>query len=110
MNANAMAEAVLDDLVKRVLQVAAPERVLLFGSAARGTFDGNSDLDILVVVPDGVHRGRTCEAIHRNLFGFPEPADVIVVTESDVEKYADSPYLVIKPALDEGVELYRRDG
>jgi len=110
MNTIAVAKSVLDDLVQRVLQVSAPVRILLFGSAARGTFDGNSDLDILVVVPDGEHRGRTCEAIHRNLFGFPEPADVVVATESDVEIYADSPYLVIGPALDEGVELYRRDG
>ncbi len=109
MTSNAVAETVLDELVQRVLKVSSPLRILLFGSAARGTFDGNSDLDVLVVVPDGIHRGKTCEAIHRNLFGFPEPADVVVVTESDVEKYADSPYLVIKPALDEGVELYRRD-
>lgn len=110
MNSTAVAESVFDDLVQRVLQVASPLRIVLFGSAARGTFDGNSDLDVLVVVQDGVHRGRTCEAIHRNLFGFPEPADVVVVTESDIDRYADSPYLVIKPALDEGIELYRRGG
>ena len=107
MSQIALADSVLDDLVHRVVQVSSPSRILLFGSAARGSFSQNSDLDTLVVVPDGVHRGRTCEAIHLNLFGFAEPADDVVVTESDTRKHADNPYLVIKPALDEGIELYR---
>ena len=58
-------------------------------------------------MPDGVHRGKTSEKIYRNLWGFGLATDVIVVTESDVERYRDDPFLVIKQALAEGRELYR---
>lgn len=110
MTQSTIGEPLLEELVDRVRQVVAPSKILLFGSAARGTHSKNSDLDILVVVADGVHRGQTCEAIHRNLFGFDEPADIIVATESDIRQHANNPFLVYKPALDEGIELYRRDG
>ena len=67
----------------------------------------DSDLDILVVMPDGSHRRRTGQAIYRALSGLGWPKDVVVVTESDIELYAEEPSLVIRPALQEGVELYR---
>ncbi|MBI2192730.1 MAG: nucleotidyltransferase domain-containing protein [Planctomycetes bacterium] len=44
---------VLKDLVRRILGVAHPVRTIPFGSAARGEMHENSDLDVLVVVPDG---------------------------------------------------------
>ncbi len=42
-------QAVLDEVIRRVVEVAQPEKIILFGSAARGRMRPHSDLDLLVV-------------------------------------------------------------
>ena len=100
-------EEKLRELSDRIAAAAHPLRIILFGSAARGEFGPDSDLDVLVVVPDGTHRGHTAEDIYRELWGFGFATDVVVVTEGDVGQHRQDPFLVIKSALDEGRELYR---
>ena len=96
---------VLDDIVRRVVEVAAPERIILFGSAARGEMGPHSDVDLLVVVEtDDTH--RLTGDIYGNLFGVGAPVDVIVVSPEHVERYRDTHALVIKPALREGRVIY----
>jgi predicted nucleotidyltransferase len=45
----------LDDIIRRIVEVAHPEKILLFGSAARGEMGPNSDVDLLVI-KSGAHR------------------------------------------------------
>lgn len=97
---------VLDEAVRRILSVVNPCRIILFGSAARGTMGPDSDLDLLIVMPDGIHRRKTSLEIFRALRGIGLPKDIIVVTEQDVATYGNNPSLVIKPAIEEGRELY----
>ena len=87
----------LDQLVERTVAAVHPLRIVLFGSAARGTMGPDSDLDVLVVVPDGAHRRRTAQVVYASLRGIGFAKDVIVVTESDVREYGDDPSLVIWP-------------
>ena len=96
----------LNDLVRRILAVVQPRRIVLFGSAARGDMRPDSDLDVLVVMPDGVHRGKTVEAIYRGMWGFGFAKDIVVVTEGDVTTSRDDPYSVIHTALSEGQVLH----
>ncbi len=99
-------QRLLDELVKRTVEAVHPLRIILFGSAARDAMGPDSDLDLLVVVPDGVHRRRTAQTIYRSLTGLGFAKDVVVVTESDIREYGDNPSLVIYPALNQGKELY----
>ena len=103
---NTREEGVLDEVVKRTVKAVQPLRIILFGSAARGTMGQDSDLDLLVVVPDGVHRRRTAQAVYKSLRGIGFAKDVVVVTESDIREYGDNPSLIIYPALRQGKELY----
>jgi predicted nucleotidyltransferase len=96
----------VDELVRRIVEIAHPLRIILFGSAARGEMRPHSDLDVLVVMPDGVHRRKTAQEIYRHLWGFGFAKDIIVVTESDIREYGANPYMIIKSALEEGKELY----
>jgi hypothetical protein len=66
----------------------------------------NSDIDMLVVVPSGTHRRKTAQKIYRNLIGVCFAADIIVVTEDDIERYKDNERMIIQPALKEGKVLY----
>jgi predicted nucleotidyltransferase len=97
---------VLADVVRRVVEAAQPDKIILFGSAARGEMGPNSDIDLLVIKGGKFNRWRLTTAIYRHLRGKGAPVDVVVVTPEEVERYGDSPYLVIHPALTEGRVVY----
>lgn len=96
---------VLNTIIERIVEVADPERIILFGSAVRGETGPHSDLDLLVVKSD-VHRRKLAQRIYRNLIGVGQPVDIVVATPEDLDQYADSHALVISPALEEGTEVY----
>lgn len=96
---------VLEEVVRRIVAVARPEKILLFGSGARGESSEGSDLDLLVV-KRGAHRRRLAQEIYVGLIGAKKSVDVVVVTPEDIERFGDSPALVIGDALREGIEVY----
>ena len=98
---------VLQTVVQRIVKTADPLRIILFGSSARGDRQSESDLDILIVVKDGVHRRHLAQEIYLSLSGLGVAKDIVVVTESDVREHRDEPSLILFPALREGKELYR---
>ena len=103
---NVPVQEIIDEAVRRIVSESHPIKIILFGSAARGNMGPNSDLDFLIVMPDGIHRRSTAQNLARVLFDLGMPKDIIVVTESDIENYGSNPSLVIAPALEEGKELY----
>jgi predicted nucleotidyltransferase len=100
-----MESPVLDTVIERIVEVADPERILLFGSGARGEMGPHSDFDLLVV-KSNVHRRKLAQRIYRNLIGVGQPVDIVVVTREDLEKYADSHALIIKSALRDSQVVY----
>ncbi len=98
-------QKLLDTIIRRIVEVAQPEKIVLFGSAARGEMGPNSDLDILVVKSCS-HRRKLAVEIYRHVGGLGCPVDIIVVTPEDVERYGQCPALVIEPALREGKVVY----
>ena len=100
-----IAQDKLDLIIRRIVEVAKPEKIILFGSAARGAMGPNSDVDLLVI-KSGANRLDLMGEIYRNLHGVGEPVDVIVATPEDVERYRNSFALGIYPALREGKVVY----
>jgi uncharacterized protein len=97
--------AILADIVQRIVAAAAPERIVLFGSAARGEMGRESDYDLLVIKGGKFNRRRVTLAIYKNLTG-DAAVDAMVVTPEEVERYRDSHCMVICPALREGKVIY----
>ena len=97
----------LTEVVRRVVEVAQPDRIILFGSAVRGEMGPNSDLDMLVV-KSGVHRRRLAQTIYQNLIGVGFPVDIVVVTPEDIDRYGNAIGLVLETALREGKVVYER--
>jgi predicted nucleotidyltransferase len=104
----ALAAGIVEEVVRRVVAVAQPERVIVFGSAARGQAGGESDVDLLVVKA-GADPLEVARRIYRHLFGVGAAVDVVVVTPEDLERYRQSPALVIKHALAEGKVVYEAE-
>ena len=99
-------DKIIQDTVGGILLVVSPKQVFLFGSAARGNLHENSDIDLLVVVPNGMHRRKTAQSIYRKMVGAELGADIVVVTEEDIEKYRNTEGMVIREALAEGRLVY----
>ena len=97
---------ILDERVRRIVEAVQPVRIILFGSAARGEMGPDRDLDVLVIMPDGVHRRQIGNQIYRTLRRFPYPKDIVVATQGDLAEYGDAIGLVYRQALKEGKELY----
>lgn len=96
----------LNEMVSRIVTTVHPLRIILFYSAARGEMGADSDIDVLVMMPDGTHRRHTAELLHRQFFGIPYGIEVVVATPTDLEKYRDSVRLIYRTILAEGRELY----
>jgi HEPN domain-containing protein/predicted nucleotidyltransferase len=100
--------SVLDDVIARIVAAAAPVRIILFGSGARGSMGPHSDLDLLVVSEEDDEVRRMDAAIRRALAGIEIEVDLVVATTADLERYGRSIGLVYRPALEEGRVIYSR--
>lgn len=105
---NIESDQILNEIIRRIAETADPLKIILFGSAERGEMGPNSDLDVLVVMPSGIHRRNTARAIYRNLIGVGFAVDIVVVTEEDIERYKNNIGMIIKPALEQGRLLYAK--
>jgi len=106
MPAGTPSEPIVREVVARIVQEVHPTRIILFGSAAREEQHPESDLDLLVVMPDGTHKRRTAQTLYLKLRGLPVPVDVLVTTETDLARQKDNPGLIYHTILQEGRQLY----
>ncbi|MGH7784218.1 MAG: nucleotidyltransferase domain-containing protein [Candidatus Binatia bacterium] len=100
-----LTEEILQEIVRRIVAAVQPQKIILFGSAAREEIGPDSDLDLLVIKARG-HRRRTATKIERSLIGIGIPTDIIVAKPQDIERYKDTIGLVYRPALREGKTIY----
>ena len=102
----AEAMAGIEEMARRIAERFHPERIILFGSYARGTAGVDSDVDLLVVMPvDGSKRRQTTE-IDMVLSDRWLPLDLIVVTPEEFQAYKDVVGHIVYPAAREGKVLY----
>ena len=99
-------ETLLDEVVRRVLTVARPERIILFGSAATGQMTEDSDLDLLVVEPEPVDTRDRSVRIRRALGDVRYPVDVIVMSSARFEETKNLIGGIAYPARKYGRVLY----
>ena len=98
----------LTEITERIVSTSDPDKVILFGSYARGDFRPDSDLDLLVI-KDQVESIRAETArLYRALADFKIPIDIVVVRQSYVQRYGDLVGTIVRPALREGKVLYAR--
>lgn len=101
-----VSQEVLEKIIQRIVEVAQPDRIILFGSAARKEMGPHGDVDLLVVKSGEFDQSRLMGDIYMNLHGVGQAVDVILVTPEQVECYRNTHCLIIAPALREGKEIY----
>ena len=66
----------------------------------------NSDIDLLVVVKEGVHRRKTAQMLYREIVGAKIPFDILVATNKDLDRHKNNIGLIYKTILKKGKEVY----
>lgn len=87
MTTNEQIASDIQEIVRQIVDLVHPLRIILFGSVARGETGRYSDLDIMIVMPDGTHRRHTAQDLYCKLEGIKTPYDLVVATPSDLEKH-----------------------
>jgi uncharacterized protein len=96
----------LQELVRRIVEAVHPLRIILFGSAARGEMGPGSDVDVMVVMPEGTDRIDAEGFLHTRFRGLGIGVDVIVASPAEIEQHRDDIGFVYYAVTREGRELY----
>jgi uncharacterized protein len=108
LNLSPSAARWLPTMKRRLIREFHPERIVLFGSQARGDAGKDSDVDLLVVMPEVGDARRLRIAMRVALHDLPVSKDIFVTTPDRVQRYGDLVGTILRPALREGVTIYAR--
>ncbi|MGH8065569.1 MAG: nucleotidyltransferase domain-containing protein [Candidatus Entotheonellia bacterium] len=95
-------------MMDRIVRDCHPLKIILFGSHARGEAGPESDIDLLVVLPEVSNKRHAAVAIRRALTDLPVLKDIVVTTPEEIARRGDLIGTVLRHALREGKVLYER--
>jgi predicted nucleotidyltransferase len=95
-----------DGIKKRLVDAFAPEKIILFGSQARGTADVRSDVDILVVCSFEGKRRHLMLEMDRALDDLDYAFDILILTPEEFQRDRRIPGTIGRYAQQEGRVLY----
>jgi predicted nucleotidyltransferase len=102
----AVTQELLDEVVRRVLSVGSPHKIVLFGSRARGDARPDSDLDLLILEDSELPRYQRSPRYYLALAGLFPAKDIVVYTPEEVQEWSQVPNALVTEALREGKVLY----
>jgi predicted nucleotidyltransferase len=105
-------KAFLKEITDKIVCAVLPNKIILFGSYARGEENVESDLDLLIIQeppfkPEG-SRLKEMGMLWRLLADIRIPKDILIYTPEEVTKWKSSLNHIIPTALHEGIVLYER--
>ena len=93
---------------RRILAVSQPEKIILFGSFARGDYGPDSDLDLLVILENVDSPRAESNRLRRAMRGLLAPVDILVATPEQIQRHRHTIGFIYRTALDEGKVIYER--
>ncbi len=99
-------ESLVREIVRRILSIAAPDKIILFGSAVSGGMTRDSDIDLLIVDPDPGDRHKEGVRLRQILRGLGYPFDIIVISTEWFEESKNVIGGIAYPANKYGKVIY----
>jgi predicted nucleotidyltransferase len=99
-------DSLVQEIIRRILSVTSPDKVILFGSAATGRMTGDSDIDLLIVEADPGDRREEYVRIRRALRGMGYPFDVMLISTQWFQESKDVIGGIAYPANKYGKVIY----
>jgi predicted nucleotidyltransferase len=106
----ALEPQLLEQVVERIVDQVRPEKVILFGSRARGSARPDSDLDLLVIAESSEPRYRRSAPLYGALSDILVPMDILVYSPQEVDEWRDVRQAFVTTAIREGRVLYEKQG
>jgi len=101
----------IEKTARLIGKAADADRVILFGSHARGNPGEQSDVDLLVVAQSDLPRFKRSRELYKVVRPHTFPMDLLVYTPDEIEKGRKSPVSFVSRVLKEGKIVYvRGDG
>lgn len=100
----------ISDIIRRIVETAQPDKIILFGSRARGDARPDSDIDILVIKESAEPGFRRDAALYLALAGLNAPVDVMTYTPEEVSDWSAVPQAFVTTAIREGKVVYENKG
>ena len=105
-----MDDLLVQQIVSRIVAASRPEKVVLFGSRARGEELAESDYDLLVIKKSDEPRYRRAVPLYEALVGLLANVDIMVYTPEEVSEWSNVPEAFVTTAIREGRVLYEAKG
>lgn len=96
----------LNEIVRRIVEAIRPDKIVLFGSRARGDAHRGSDIDLLVIAGSSEPRYRRSAPLYGVLSDILVPMDILVYTPDEVKAWREVRQAFVSTALREGRVLY----
>jgi predicted nucleotidyltransferase len=101
-------EALLGEVVRRLVEAIDPDKIILFGSRARGDPRPDSDLDLLIIKASDEPGHRRDARAYRAVGAVGVPKDMLWFTPEEVQDWAEVKHHIISHAVKEGRVLYEK--
>lgn len=103
-------DELMREIVERIVKIAHPVRIILFGSRARGAARLGSDIDLLVIAHSSEPRYRRSGPLYGALSDILVPMDIIVYSPEEVQEWSGVRQAFVTTAINEGRVLYEDPG
>ena len=103
-------EKIINEIVSRIALNFNPEKIILFGSHAKGNPSNDSDLDLLIIKDTKLPRHKRSFDIQKSLLGSMVPMDILVYTIMEYEQEKDEKHSFLNSAIKTSKVLYERNG
>ncbi len=98
----------IQEVVNKISYSYSPDKIILFGSYAKGNPDVTSDLDLLIIKDSALPRYKRGLEVRRLLFGSMIPIDLLVYTPREIEEQKNRKYSIVHEVLNTGKVIYER--
>jgi predicted nucleotidyltransferase len=101
-------ETLLNEIIQRIVKEIDPEKIIMFGSRAKGTATENSDLDLMVVADSERPRHERSAPLYGSLSDILLPMDILVFTPEEVYDWSNVRQYISTTAVREGKVIYAK--
>lgn len=98
----------IDEIVNRIVGSYDPDKIILFGSYAKGTPNEHSDVDLFVVKDSEKTRPERGIELCKLLYGSMIPMDILVYTNKEIQESINNKYSFVYEVFANGLTLYER--
>jgi predicted nucleotidyltransferase len=101
-------ERKIQEIISKISSNYLPDKIILFGSYAKGNPEVNSDLDLFIIKDSNLPRYKRSLEVRRLLFGSMIPIDLLVYTPKEIEEQKDKKFSFVHEVLNTGRVVYER--